>query len=374
MTTKKVLTTFVFAICLFVLSGSSSKAEQKGYKIQKPPGNYFVSTLAGTGVKGNLDGPLKEANFNWPTGIAIDKKGNIYVADYLNFSIRMISTGGQVKTIAGFFRQGHRNGTLQESTFAGPDNIAIDKKGNIIVGDADAVSVRKINLKKNKVTTIAGGKLMGFKDGKGGEAAFGYPTGVAIDKKGNIYVADRRGHAIRKIDKRGNVVTIAGNGTAGYVDGKGTESRFREPISLAVGPKGNIFVADSGNNLIRRIDKKGNVTTYAGRLKAGHGEGFGFESAFKWPTGIAVNKDGTVFVCDSGNNTIRMITPDNRVITIAGSMAVGFKDGPLGESAFNFPTGIAIDGKGNIVIADSGNNAIRKITKGQVFTASLKLN
>lgn len=340
-------------------------------EVKSTEDGYYVSTYAGSTLKGIRDGSLSEALFNWPTGLAIDKEGNLYVSDYKNFAIRIITPNGNVGTVTGFIGQGYKDGSLKQAMFAGPDNIVFDDKGNLIVGDADAVAIRLIS-KKGVVTTISGGEKRGFQDGAKGEAQFSYPTGVAVDSKGNIIVADRYSHAIRKINKKGKVTTIAGNGIAGYRDGLGKESMLREPISVAVGPDDIIYVSDSGNNMIRKIDKNGYVSTYAGTLKRGHRDGVGYEASFNWPTGLAVDKDGVIFVCDSASSTIRIITPDKIVFTIAGRLTKGSTDGAFGQNLFNFPTGIAVDEKGNIFVADSGNNLIRKITKGRLATASIK--
>ena len=229
------------------------------------------------------------------------------------------------------------------------------------MADADNFRIRRLS-PEGFVVTVAGTDVPGYRDGRRSSAMFGYPTGIAVDRYGALYVADRRTHTVRKITPDGRVFTIAGNGLPGFSDGRGRLSHLREPISVAVAEDGTVYIADSGNNAIRKVSTDGEVSTLAGG-KPGYRDGRGTEAQFNWPTGIAVGPDGNIYVCDSGNNKIRRITPDGVVSTIAGRIVAGRSDGPAFEAEFNFPTGIAVDKMGNIYIADSGNNLIRKIVK-----------
>ncbi|MBI3754924.1 MAG: hypothetical protein HY265_02020 [Deltaproteobacteria bacterium] len=354
-------------------------------------GSYIVSTVAGSGIKGYLDGPKEKAQVNWPTGVAIDGKENIYVADFSNnliwptgvvvddkeniyvadFSnnlIRKISGAGDVITFAGSGHAAFADGKGKDAHFKGPDNIAIDKDGNIYVADADNFRIRKIS-PDGTITTIAGSGLRGYKDGDGKIARFAYPTGIAVDKDGLVYVADRGSHTIRKIASSSNVSTIAGNGHPAYADGNGVKTHFREPISLAVDHDGNVYVTDSGNNAVRKITPDGAVSTLAGGGSPGYKDGKGKDARFSWPTGIAADSAGNVYVCDSQNNRIRRITAEGVVSTVAGIGIPGFADGPGYQAQFRFPTGIEVDKMGNIYVADSGNNRIRKISQGGILQA-----
>lgn len=330
--------------------------------------SYIVATVAGSGIRGSLDGLKGKAQFNWPTGVAVDGKGNIYVADFANNLIRRISNSGEVATFIGSGYAAFADGNGRNAHLKGPDNIAMSDDGNLYVADADNFRIRKIT-PDGMITTIAGSGLMGYKDGDGKSARFAYPTGVAVDSHGNVYIADRGSHTIRKIAADGNVSTIAGNGFPGYVDGNGKMTHLRQPISVAVDHDDNIYVADSGNNAIRKITPEGVVSTLAGSGRFGYKDGTGKDAFFSWPTGIAADNVGNIYVCDSRNNRIRRITPDGVVSTVAGISIPGFADGPGYHAMFSFPTGIEVDRVGNIYVADSGNNRIRKIIQGGILQA-----
>ncbi|MBI5047722.1 MAG: hypothetical protein HZB54_02055 [Deltaproteobacteria bacterium] len=330
-------------------------------------GSYIVATIAGSGIQGNIDGSREKAQFNWPTGIAVDDKGYIYVADFLNNLVRKINNNGEVITFIGSGHAAFADGNGRDAHLKGPDNIAVDKDGNIYVADADNFRIRKVT-PDGIITTIAGSGIRGYKDGEGKIAMFAYPTGVDVDKDGNVYVADRGSHTIRKIERDKNVVTIAGNGYPAYADGNGVKTHFREPISLTVDHDGNIYVADSGNNAIRKITPDGIVSTLAGG-KPGYKDGKGRDAKFLWPTGVAIDGLGNIYVCDSQNNKIRRVTPEGVVSTVAGVSVPGFADGAGYNAQFRFPTGIGMDKAGNIYVADSGNNRIRKISQGGILQA-----
>lgn len=341
-------------VCLVLYGAASAVPLKERYQ-------YRVLTIAGDGKKGFKDGSVEKASFNWPTGVVVADDGSIFVADFSNNAIRKISTDGTVTTVAGSTVAGHRDGKAEEALFRGPDNIAMDREQNIYVADADNFRIRRLS-PEGFVVTIAGTDVPGYRDGRRSSAMFGYPTGIAVDRYGALYVADRRTHTVRKITPDGRVFTIAGNGLPGFSDGRGRLSHLREPISVAVAEDGTVYIADSGNNAIRKVSTDGEVSTLAGG-KPGYRDGRGREAQFNWPTGIAVGPDGNIYVCDSGNNKIRRITPDGVVSTIAGRIVAGRSDGTAFEAEFNFPTGIAVDKMGNIYIADSGNNLIRKIVK-----------
>ncbi len=344
-----------------------------------PPGDestpfYIVETLAGSKAKGHEDGPAAEASFNWPTGVAVAADGTVYVADFSNNLIRMITPDGAlVETVAGSIEGGYVDGPAEDSLISGPDNISIDEEDNIYIADANNFLVRKLSM-GGVVSTIAGDNVSGFTDGKPEKARFGYPTGIAYDgSEKKLYIADRRNHSVRMIELgSGRVSTIAGNGVPGKADGWGILSHLKEPISLAASPDGSIYVADSGNHAIRKISKDGSVTTFAGGKGAGYRDGVGADALFFWPTGIAVDKEGNIFVCDSKNNKIRRITPSGVVSTVAGNIISGSIDGLGMKASFNFPTGIAVDDSGRIYVADSGNNLIRKIIYRGKMEASIE--
>jgi len=366
---KKVMFAYFILLLLFpifYITNSSAVPLNRGV------GSYTVTTIAGSGMKGLLDGYQDRAQFNWPTGVAIDRKGNFYIADFANNVIRRINSNGEVTTFVGSGHAAFGDGKGRKAHLKGPDNIAIGSDGSLYVADADNFRIRKV-VSDGSINTIAGSGIKGYKDGSAKTARFAYPTGVAVDKDDNVYVADRGSHTIRKIMPDGNVSTIAGNGFPGYADGKSNMTHFKEPISVAVDHAGNVYVADSGNNSIRKIMPDGTVTTLAGNQQHGYKDGTGKDALFAWPTGIAVDGAGNIYLCDSQNSRIRRITADGVVSTVAGISIPGFADGPGYSAQFNFPTGIEVDKAGNIYVADSGNNRIRKVSQGGILQATLSV-
>lgn len=197
---------------------------------------------------------------------------------------------------------------------------------------------------------------------------------MAADGTGNVYVADYENNLIRKISQAGVVSTLAGSGAKGADDGLDTAATFNLPEALAVDASGNVYVADNGNNLIRKVTPAGQVSTFAGSGQPGRGDGTGAAASFSSPFGIAIDANGNLYVADSGNNLIRKITPGGAVTTIAGSGSRGANDGSGSAASFNTPAGIAVDKSGNIYVADEGNNLIRKITQTGAVTTIAKIH
>jgi sugar lactone lactonase YvrE len=219
-------------------------------------------------------------------------------------------------------------------------------------------------------TTFAGTGNFGYADGKADRAMFNNPNGLAIDAQGYLYVADQANNMIRKISPDGMVSTLAGHLTPGHDNGQGTAASFDNPFGLAIDASNNVFVADFGNNLIRKITPGGLVTTWAGSGKAGFDDAVGTNATFNGITGLTFDHNGNLYATDS-HNLIRKITPDRKVTTIAGivhNVGVGFANGTGQHANFYFPYGMVADPLNNIYIADRGNNMIRKITPDTVVT------
>jgi DNA-binding beta-propeller fold protein YncE len=318
--------------------------------------NDEVSTVAGSGA-GFVDGQGTAAHFKNPTGVAVDSEGNIIVADHTNHRIRKITPGGAVSTLAGSgagFADGQGTAALVRS----PTGVVVGSEGDIIVADGSNHRIRKIT-PGGAVSTLAG-SACGFADGQGTAALFRSPTGVAVDNEGNIIVADHTNHRVRKITPGGAVSTLAGSG-AGFADGQGTAALFRSPTGVAVDSEGDIIVADQQNHHIRKITPGGaDVSTLAGSA-AGFADGQGTTALFRSPTGVAVDNEGNIIVADNTNHRICKITPGGAdVSTLAGS-AAGFADGQGTAALFRSPSGVAVDGEGNIIVADQNNHRIRTI-------------
>ncbi len=326
---------------------------------------YSVTTLSGTALtQGTSNGALTKALYNFPTSCALDTTGNLYVADAKNNIIRKITPTGTVTTLAGNPGvSGSVDGTGSNATFNTPYSVACDLAGNIYVADFGNSTIRKIT-PLGVVTTLAGSPgVTGSSDGLGSAARFNYPFALTIDSQGNIYVADTYNCTIRKVTPSGNVSTLAGlANTAGAVDAFSTQARFDRPSGIAVDSTGNLYVADTGNNTIRKIDTTLQVTTLAGLAESsGYSDGTTSAARFNYPFGLAVDSASSVYVCDTSNNCIRKISPSG-VVTTACGLSQGSSDGVGTSGTFYNPYGLCVDNLGNLYVADAYNNLIRKCT------------
>ena len=320
----------------------------------------IVFTIAGNGSKGAIDDVGQLAKLDSPFGLTIDKEGNVYIADTSNHQIRKIDSIGNVTTLAGTGNSGSNDGPGKSATFSCPNSVAVDDSGNVYVADTANSKIRKID-QMGVVTTVAGTGSTGAADGKGQNASFYYPAAIALDGDGNLYIADSFNNKVRKIDSNGNVSTLAGNGTKGSSDGMGTNASFNQPNGLAVDQFRNLYVTDSGNSKIRKIDVLGNVTTIAGTGTAGSTDGMGLAASFKGPRGLAVDNFGNLFIADSSNHQIRRLDPYGNVTTIAGTGKDGYTDAVGKAALFNTPYGIAVDEFGSLYVSELFNQTIRKI-------------
>ena len=354
-------------------AGNVFVADSQNRTIRKITPAGVVTTFAGTaGSSGDADGMGAAARFRVPSGLAADGSDNLFVGDDYNYTIRKITPAGVVTTFAGTAGvSGNADGTGAAARFKSPLGVTVDQAGNVFVADRSNYTIRKIT-PAGVVTTFAGAaSWSGSADGTGAAASFFYPTGVAVDGWGNLFVSDNFNHTIRKITPAGVVTTFAGTaGSAGSADGTGAAARFLNPSGVAVDGSGNLFVTDSYNQTIRVITPTGVVTTLAGTVGSlGSADGTGAAAKFHYPNAVAVDGAGNVFVADTGNNTIRKITPAGVVTTFAGTAgAQGSADGTGAVANFEFPTAVAVDGLDNVFVADSGNNTIRQITPAGVVT------
>jgi sugar lactone lactonase YvrE len=312
------------------------------------PAPSLITTLAGTLQQGDLDGTGSAGRFRSNRGIAVDAAGNVYVADNGNSTIRKITFYGAITTLAGLPQTlGSADGTGSAARFRQPRGLALDAAGNLYVADSGNNSIRKIT-PAGAVTTFAGSPTGagGNADGAGTAARFLFPAALAIDGAGNLYVADNNNLRIRKITPAGVVTSVLGS--------NGLVVNVGNCLGVAVDGAGNIYASDQGlSNAIRKITPAGVVTILAGGVE-GSADGVGGAARFRYPSGIAADASGNVYVCDPGNVLVRRIAPDGTVTTLAGRQSQGGGIDGLGDAArFQDPQAIAVDARGNLYIADT---------------------
>lgn len=329
-----------------------------------------VSTLAGTGSAGAADGDGPTASFNGPFGVAAGRYDTVYVADAFNHSIRRITSTGAVSTLAGTGSVGAANGVVRAPvSFSEPFGIAINA-GSIYVTDPRGGTLRRIAADGSVTTLLQGGPGGNLSD-IDGSADFMRPLGVAVANDGTIYVADGFNGVIHKISTAGVVSVLAGNRSSDGVpaNGTGTAASFTTLYGLVVDAQGTLYVSDSGNHDIRKITPEGVVTTHAGTGVQGAADGVSASASFDSPSALALDRLGNLYVFDSGNFSIRKISASGVVTTLAGSGAQGYSDGKGTAATFNMISGIVADKDGTLYVSDTFNNTIRKVSPdGMVST------
>jgi hypothetical protein len=353
-------------------SGNTYVADFSNHTIEKITPAGLVTTLAGSaGNAGSSNGTGTNALFNGPEGLAVDVGGNVYVADSGNNLIRKITSSGVVTTLAGSAgNPGSANGTGTNAFFNQPAGVAVDGSSNVFVADYGNHTIRKIT-PAGAVTTLAGSAgNFGSTNGLGANALFYQPQGVAVDTFGNVFVADTANDLVREISTLGTVTTLAGSaGNFGSTNATGTNALFNAPTAVAVDHAGNVYVADTGNNTIRMITSLGVVSTVAGSAgNAGSRNATGTNALFWGPVAITADSATNLYVADYFNGTIRKVTPAKVVDTLAGSASNDSKDGPGANARFSLPQSLAADSSGNIFVADAANDTIRKITSAGIVS------
>ncbi|MGN8055091.1 DUF6443 domain-containing protein [Pedobacter sp. 22163] len=286
-------------------AGNVYIADSDHNQIQKVTPLGTMSILAGSGSAGSTDGTGTGASFQHPSALAVDASGNVFVSDQQNHRIRKITPAGVVTTFAGSGSPGFVNGTGTGASFYSPIGLAFDASGNLYVADYSNNRIRVIT-PSGVVSTFAGTGTAGSSNGSALSATFHNPMGVAVDASGNVYVADRLNHMIRKISG-GTVSTVAGNGSMGSASGYGTSATFQYPNNLAVDGSGNIYVADQQNNMVRKIDASGYVSAFAGATSSGTVNGTGSGVRLSSPYGLSIDSQGTLYVAEIGSHYIRKI-------------------------------------------------------------------
>lgn len=335
----------------------------------------YVTTYAGDGTNGYADGDTATCKFKSVFGICIDHSGNLYIADNSDHRIRKISVDGIVTTLAGTGVAGYLDGPGSIAKFNAPSDLCADDSGNIYVSDFENQYIRKISADGN-VSTVAGNGIAGYADGNATAAEFNYPRGICIDAQRNLFIADSWNHRIRKIDVNGNVSTLAGysdtigvQSPGGYADGSDTTARFNVPCGMSIDSLGNLYLADAYNHRIRKISPSGFVTTVAGTGPTGASSG-GFldgdtsVARLNTPTEVFISKGGKIFIGDTYNNRIRLVS-NGTVSTVAGNGIQGYVDGIGTDASFAHPRGLVLDAEeSHVYVCDGNNHVIRKISLG----------
>lgn len=350
---------------------------ETNYRIRKVDAvTNIITSIAGIGSRSSGgDGSLAfQANLSNVTAIAIDSQGNIFIADPDNYRIRRIDKNTNlIATVAGFGVPGY-NGDNISATNASLDNptsVAIDLQGNFFIADRGNNRIRRVDRVTGIITTVAGNGVAGF-SGDGDlatKASLNQPTGIVFDSQGNFFIADRRNNRIRRVDVNGIITTVAGNGGALFSgdNAQATTAGLNSPSSVAFDLQGNLLIADTGNNRIRSVAGSGIITTIAGNGNLGTGGdgALAINANLVRPFGLVVDGDGNLFITDTLNNRIRKVDSNGIINSIVGNGVRGyFGDGAVATSAnLNAPKNLAVDSSGNLLIADTGNTAIR-IAKG----------
>ncbi|SPF47596.1 putative NHL repeat containing protein [Candidatus Sulfopaludibacter sp. SbA4] len=358
-------------------AGNVYVADTWNHAIRKVTSDGLITTVAGTGVRGGLGngGPAKAAQLAYPSGVAVDVEGDLYVADTGNYCLRRVAVNGTISTFAGAgaYSDPGDGGPATLANIGIPYGLAVDISGNVFIADKGNSVIRKV-LVNGTITTVAGSAI-GY-SGDGGpalKARLHSPIGIAVGADGSLYIADSANQAIRRVAPDGSITTVAGTGAWGFSGdgGPAVKERLALPMGVAVDPTGSLYIADSQNERIRKVAVDGTILTWAGNgagLYLGDG-GLAAAAQFKEPGGIAVDAGGSVYVADSMDCRIRKITKDGIIVTVAGTGVCGHSpDGNAATAAqLFFPSGVAVDSSGNLYIAEG--NRIRKINpNGAIVT------
>jgi trimeric autotransporter adhesin len=364
-------------------AGNLYLAEDGASLIRKISPAGIITTVAGTGRAGYKDGPVLSAQFDLPVGLALDGAGNIYVGDKNNHVVRQISPGGTVSTIAGVsgsFGFSGDGGPPLKAVFRYPTGIAIDAAGNININDSGNLRIRAFSTGTNVINTVAGNGLWRTTpDGAPATQAYFFaPQQISFDSKGNLLIADSQTYRVRRVNADGTFQTLAGNGATGIggVGGPATKALLSNPIMAVADSAGSIYIADAGASVIYRVGPAGNMSVFAGQegnFGYGGDNGPAAKAVLNGPVALAFDAAGSLYIAERFGNCIRKVAADsaNTITTYAGTCGkFGFsgQNVPAKQALLSGPQAIAFDSQGNLIVADTDNNRIRKITPAGVIS------
>ena len=341
----------------------------------------FMDITTKGGYSGD-GGPAVQARLDFPAAVALDGAGNLYIADDSNHRIRRVDTTGTITTFAGTGDGGYSgdNGPAVQAQLAFPSGVAVDAAGNLYIADTDSNTIRRVDA-AGAITTFAGtgegGSSTGGFSGDGGPAVaarISGPTGVAVDGAGNLYIADRANHRIRRVDASGTITTIAGIGEfrSDGDNAPAVHAELARPFGVAADGTGNLYIADSNHHRVRRVDAAGTITTIAGSGRQGYSgdDGPAIHAKLSGPTGVAVDSAGNLYIADRLNERIRRVDAAGTITTIAGTGDTGYSgdNGPAIRARLDLPFRVAVDGAGNLYIADRNNHRIRRVDAAGTIT------
>jgi sugar lactone lactonase YvrE len=331
--------------------------------------NNMIATVAGNGrgTYAGDGGTATNASLNTPSGVALDAKGNLYIADTANNRIRRMDTSGIIATVAGG-GSGGDGGAATNASLNGPSGVALDAFGNLYIADTENCRIRKLDT-NGIITTVAGNGDLSY-SGDGGaatNASLYYPSGVALDTIGSLYIADSRHNRIRKVDTNGIIMSVAGNGTFAYSGdgGNATNASLSWPYGVAFDSSGKLYIADTENCRIRKVDTYGTIATVAGNGAFGYSGDGGMAAYARLgvPDGLAFDAWGNLYIADASNNRIRKVDTNGIITTVVGTGGGTYAGdgGAPTNASLNGPSNVAMDSAGNLYIADAANNRIRKV-------------
>jgi sugar lactone lactonase YvrE len=327
----------------------------------------IITTVAGGGTNAGDGGYATGAILNFPEGVTVDEAGNLYIADTVDGRIRKVDTNGMISTVAGIAAGStpENNGLATNTSLNNPAGVTMDALGNLFIADSGNEIVREVNT-RGMITSVAGDGTNGYAgDGRlATNASLNYPASVTVDAAGNVFIADAGNNVIRKIVPGGIITTVAGNGTNLYAGdgGPATNASLYFPQGVTVDPAGNLFIADSGNDVVREVTTNGTITTVAGGgVLTGNGI-IATNARLNYPAGVVKDALGNLFITDYGNNVVRKVNTNGIITTVAGGGILSGNGIAATNASLNGPEGVTVDAYGDLFVATPGSNVVRKVT------------